>query len=345
MVDTIILGAIALGVVVLIGIILVVVLLVVRKKKKEVNKQEKVKKEVKKGESKIVYKGEEALFKIDKKVVPNIPEYKDLTKVDIRYDLIPPYSYAHINWDVENTELVYTIEEPVLSDKEKKVLDVLEDGIKELINLSFINVKDSNTILVYLERNIKVLLTELSIKLTKESYVKIMYYIYRDFVGLNELEPLMNDYYIEDVECNGLNSPIYVVHRKFRNLRTNLEYKDLHKLGSFVEKLAQKCGKYVSYAEPLLDGSLPDGSRVNATYTTDVTSKGPSYTLRKFTKEPWSPIQLMQKGTVTAEILAFLWMLIEYEHSLLVIGATASGKTSLLNVLAFLFRHNLGLLQ
>ena len=353
MVDlTLFIGA-TVGVFALIGIIVIVFLLVKGKKpknkvkkeveavKKEVGRMEE-KKEVKKEEKvvtkksgKVVTKVEEPLFSIDKKVVPNIPEYKDLTKVDIKYDLVPPYAYAQIKWDEESTELIYKVIEPKLSDKEKKTLNILEEGIKELINLSFISVKDSNTILVYLEKNIKVLLTELSIKLTTESYLKIMYYIYRDFVGLNQLEPLMNDYYIEDVECNGLNSAVYVVHRKFSNLKTNLVYKDMHALGAFVEKLAQKCGKYVSYADPLLDGSLPDGSRVNATYTTDISSKGPTYTIRKFTKEPWSPIQLMQKGTVSAEMLAYLWMLIEYEHSLMVVGGTGSGKTSLLNVIAF----------
>ncbi len=279
---------------------------------------------------------EKPIFKIEKNPgIPEIPDFKDLSQVNIRYPLIAPYSFAHIYWDTANSELIYKVEEPKLTEEEKKILKLLEDGIKELINLSFINVKDQETVLLYLEKNVRVLLTELSIQITKSSFLKIIYYIYRDFVGLNELEPLMNDYYIEDIECNGINSPIYIVHRKFRNLRTTLVYKDMHKIANFVEKLAQKCGKYVSYAEPLLDAALPDGSRVNATYSTDITSKGPSFTIRKFTKEPWSPIQLMQKGSVSAEMLAYVWLLIEYERSFMVIGGTGSGKTSLLNVVAF----------
>ena len=267
--------------------------------------------------------------------IPNLPEIADKTKVDVRYPLLAPYAYAHIHWDDPNTELVYDIEEPLLSSDEKKVLDILENGIRELINLSFIRVKDQQTVFAYLEKNVKVLLTELAIKIERDVYMKLMYYIYRDFVGLNDLEPLMNDYYIEDVECNGVNTPIYVVHRKYRNIRTSLVYPEITKLASFVEKLAQKCGKYISYAEPLLDGSLPDGSRVNSTYTTDVSSRGPTFTVRKFSKAPWSPMQLMQKGTVSPEMLAYLWMLIEYENSFMVVGGTGSGKTSLLNVLAF----------
>src|SRR3989338_6758459 len=271
-----------------------------------------------------VTKEERPLFRIDQPTIPNLPELKDPKLLDIRYPFIPPYTFARIRWDSANTELVYEIEEPQLSEKEKKTLDILEDGIKELINLSFISVSDKQTVLLYLEKNIRVLLTELSIDISMESYLKIMYYIYRDFVGLNEIEPLINDSLIEDIECNGLNSPVYLVHRKYRNIRTNLVYTDIHKMAAFVEKLAQKCGRYVSYAEPLLDGSLPDGGRVNATYSTDISSKGPTFTLRRFTKEPWSPINLIMKGTTNAEMLAYLWMLTEYENSYMVIGLQGS---------------------
>ncbi len=275
------------------------------------------------------------LFRIEQPTVPSLPEIKDPKLLNIRYPLIPPYAFARIRWDVPQTELVYEIEEPQLKKKKKETLDVLEEGIKELINLSFVSVKDKETVFVYLEKNIQVLLSELSIELNVESYLKIMYYIYRDFVGLNEIEALMNDYFIEDIECNGLNSPIYIVHRKYRNIRTNLVYKDIYKLASFVEKLAQKCGRYVSYAEPLLDGSLPGGDRVQATYSIDVTTKGPTFSIRRFTKEPWSPVQLMLKGTASAEVYAYLWMAIEYEHSMMVIGGTGAGKTSFVNTAAF----------
>src|SRR3989338_1214915 len=307
-------------------LVLVVMILVVVFKKKKFQPDKSDKGQTQSVPRPVVGK-DEPLFKIDVNVgIPTLPDVADPTKLVIKYPLMPPYTFAHVHWDAANTELVYDVEEPVLSEQEKDILKVLEDGIRELINLSYINTNNRDTVLLYLEKNMKILLTELAIDLSMDSYLKIMYYIYRDFVGLNELEPMMNDYFIEDVECNGVNSPLYVVHRKYRNIRTSLVYKDIHGLASFVEKLAQKCGKYVSYAEPLLDGSMPDGSRLNATYSTDVSSKGPTYTLRKFTKEPWSPLQLVQKGTVTAEILAYLWMLIEYENSFMVVGGTGTGK-------------------
>ncbi|MEK6948030.1 MAG: hypothetical protein AABX19_02190, partial [Nanoarchaeota archaeon] len=251
------------------------IILLLKGKKPQTNSITKPSQDVKNTTAKTMpISDEKSLFHIEQTSIPNLPDLKDPKLINVRYPLIPPYTFAKISWDNENSELVYQIEEPILNDNEKELLITLEDGVKELINLSFISVKDKNTVLIYLEKNIRVLLTELAIDLPNDSFLKIMYYIYRDFVGMNQLEPLMNDYFIEDVECNGLNSPVYIVHRKYRNIRTNLIYKDIHEMAAFVEKIAQKCGRYVSYAEPLLDGSLPDGSRINATYTTDVSSKG-----------------------------------------------------------------------
>ncbi len=287
-------------------------------KQSEVNKKEE-KIELQKIE-------ERPLFTVEQPTVPSLPDARNEPGFSSRYPLIPPYAFAVIKWDDANKELVYEIEEPQLTDEEKKTLGLLEEGIKELINLSFISVNDRDTVLLYLEKNIRVLLTELSIELTKESFLKIMYYIYRDFVGLNELEPLMNDYFIEDIECNGVNTPVYLVHRKYRNIKTSLIYTDVKNMMSFVEKLAQKSGKYISYAEPLLDAALPDGTRVQAVFSKDVATRGPSYTLRKFTKTPWSPLSLIGKGTVSPEIYAYLWMCVEYENSLMIIGGTGTGK-------------------
>ena len=192
--------------------------------------------------------------------IPELPDSKDRQTLDFKYPLIEPYVYAHIFWDKVNNELVYFVEEPQLDEREIGVLNILEGGISELINISFIGLKKTEVVIEYLEKNLRVLLSELKISISRESYIKIMYYIYRNFVGLNEIEPMLKDYYIEDIECNGINSPIYIVHRKFRNLRTNVIFKDIKKITSFVEKLAQKCGKYISYASPLLDASLPEGS-------------------------------------------------------------------------------------
>ncbi len=263
-----------------------------------------------------------------------LPDVKDRRQINIRYPLLAPYAFAHVYWDDEAKEVLYTVEEPILNDAEKEILGLILIGLEEMINISFVKAVNTELLIDYLEKNVQNIMIELGIKITQETYDKLMYYVYRDSVGLNEIEPMLHDYYIEDIECNGHSFPIYIVHRKYENLRTNITFADPQKLVDFVEKLSQKAGKYVSYARPILDGTLPDGSRVNATYTEDITTRGPTFTIRKFTAEPWTPIHLIKFNTVTPEILAFLWMVIQFKFNIMVIGETASGKTTFLNAIA-----------
>ncbi|MFW6230896.1 MAG: type II/IV secretion system ATPase subunit [Nanoarchaeota archaeon] len=274
-------------------------------------------------------------FKLDlRPQIVEIPDVKDVKDVNIKYDLIPPHSSCHIFWDKKNGELVYYVDEPQLNDVEEEILRLVKLGLEEMINISFINAAKNKMVVKYLEHNVQSILSELGTRVSMETYQKIMYYIYRDFIGINEIEPLMRDYYIEDIECNGAGAPLYIVHRKFRNLRTNVIFKTLDELTSFVEKLSQKCGRYISYANPLLDGTLPDGSRVNATYSQDVTTRGPTFTIRKFTKDPWMPTNLIKMRTASAQAFAYFWLAVQHKFNVITIGETGSGKTTLLNSLA-----------
>jgi flagellar protein FlaI len=267
--------------------------------------------------------------------VPNIQFNPDRTLIDIRYPLISPYANAHIYWDKKSGELVYDLEEPVLSSDEKELLDKLENALREMINVSVVVSQENQDPEEYLDKILRLVISESAIEVSEDSYERIFYYLYRNFFGLNEIEAMMHDYFIEDIQCNGIGQPVYIVHRVFRNMKSRLQFEDIDKLASFVEKLAQKCGRYISYASPVLDGSLPDGSRVNATYSKDITSRGPTFTIRKFTKVPWTPVQLVSFGTLSPEMLAYLWMMMQYKLNVLIAGGTGSGKTTLLNAIAF----------
>ena len=258
--------------------------------------------------------------------IPALPRLEDKTKIDVRYALIAPYAFVHIYWNKEISELIYELEEPLLTQDEKESLEIIERNMREVININVLVEKTQEAEIEYLNKTASLLISELNLKISSESYKKIFYYLYRDFVGLNEIEPLMKDYFIEDIECNGINTPVYIVHRIYRNLKTNIIFKNIEYIEGFVEKLAQRSGRYVSYASPILDGTLPDGSRVNATYTKDVTSKGPTFTIRKFTKIPWTPIQLITLNTLSPEMLAYFWLLLQYKCNILITGGTASGK-------------------
>ena len=267
--------------------------------------------------------------------IPALPRFEDKTQIDIRCALISPYAFAHIYWNPKISELIYELEEPLLNEEEKELLKKIETNMREIININVLVEKTTEAMIEYINKTAKLLITELNLKVNEAAYKKIFYYLFRNFIGLNEIEALTRDYFIEDIECNGVNTPVYIVHRIYRNLKTNIVFKDVDYLGSFVEKLAQRCGRYISYANPILDGTLPDGSRVNATYTTDVTSKGPTFTIRKFTKVPWTPPQLIALNTLSPEMLAYFWLLVQYKSNILITGGTASGKTTLLNAIAF----------
>jgi len=268
-------------------------------------------------------------------IIPPLPITKDKTKVDVRYMLISPYVSVHIYWDKKINELVYEVEEPILDTRQKELLDKIESSMIELININIVVEKTQEAMLKYINETARMIIQELSLEINDEDYEKIFYFLYRDFVGLNDVEPLIKDYFIEDIECNGFNTPIYIVHRAYKNIKTNVKFSTVESLASFVEKLSQRCGKYISYASPIIDGSLPDGSRVNATYTQEITSRGPTFTIRKFTKIPWTPTQLISFKTISPEMLAYLWLLIQYRCNILIAGGTASGKTTLLNAISF----------
>src|SRR3989338_6840451 len=166
--------------------------------------------------------------------VPALPRLEDKKKIDVRYMLIPPYASAHIFWDDKMSELVYDVEEPILNESEKDVLDRIEEAMLELINVNVAVEKTLEATSNYIDRTARLLIDELNIKMGPETYQKIFYYLFRDFIGMNEVDPMLRDYFIEDIECNGIDTPVYVIHRVYRNLRTNLSYKNIEKLASFV---------------------------------------------------------------------------------------------------------------
>lgn len=254
-----------------------------------------------------------------------------LSDIDVKYPLIKPFAYAHIKWDEEDKEVVYQLEEPILDKEDEEAFTMIKENLSEKLDVSLSAMKDREKVISYLEKKIDELLTELGMHLDEEQHKKIMYYIYRDFVGLGKIEPFMHDPYIEDLGCDGNNIPIFAVHSEFGSVRSDVVYEEEEKLKNLVIKLAERAGKYVSYANPLLDGALPDGSRVNASLTEDVTAHGPTFSIRKFKDTPFSAIDMVDLGTANPELMAYMWIAEQYQQSYLICGGTATGKTSFLN--------------
>lgn len=170
------------------------------------------------------------------------------------------------------------------------------------------------------------------LRLTKEEVYKFRYLIKRDVIGVGPLEPLIRDPYIEDIHVIGPKNT-HIVHKIFDMLPTNIDFKDEIYMAEYLKNLGERIGRPVSERNPIVDGTLPDGSRINIIYSPDVSLKGPSFTIRKFTAVPISITQLINWGTLSAEIAAYLWLCLEYGMSIWVSGETASGKTTTLNAM------------
>lgn len=264
---------------------------------------------------------------IVKESTENKPEFlppKELLPENYQV-LIPGFAYAFI--EEKDGEKKYIVAEPELTTEEQKIL---EETKQELINkISLIDLKDEKSLLLQVEK----IFNKNKIKLTHEQKAKLIYYIGKQIKGLDIIEPLMHDPLIEDIEEDGIGIPVFIVHRKYGNLATNLVYNDEKELQQFVIKMAHLCKSYVSYASPLLDSILPDGSRVNATLTSNVSTRGPTFTIRKFPQNPLTAIDLAKGKTLNSVLIAYLWTVMEFRKTVVIIGPTAAGKTTLLNVI------------
>ena len=175
------------------------------------------------------------------------------------------------------------------------------------------------------------------IYVTEQQYKALEYALIRDKIGLGVLEPYIRDKNIEDISCSGL-GPIFIEHKIFRGLKSVIEFRDEETLNKFIIRLAERIGKPVTYKDPIVDATLPDGSRINIVYGNDISKNGSNFTIRKFNETPFSILQLIEFGSLDYMIAGYLWLLISEGMSGFICGETASGKTTLLNALTAFIR-------
>jgi flagellar protein FlaI len=178
-------------------------------------------------------------------------------------------------------------------------------------------------------------------KLTKEriaeleeiSKKKIFYHLFKEFIGYGKIDIIMEDEGIEDISCDGFEVPVFIYHKKYDEISTNVKFDNEFELDSFVIRLAQICGKQISIYSPIVDGKLPDGSRLQTTLAKTVT-KPSTFTIRKFKENPLTPVDLIGFRSMSLDMAAYFWFAIENGASILFCGGTASGKTTALNALS-----------
>ena len=264
-----------------------------------------------------------------------IPESYEIIE---QYSVHPPYAYIAIGKDKFTNEMVYFVIEPRLSPRETDLLNLIKDIIVSSIVVYPEEVGENKW--RFIEELVERIVSDYGISMTRASLEKIKYYVARDFAGYGRIDPIMRDPWIEDISCDGPGIPVFVFHRKYQSLRTNIVFPEALELDNFVIRLAQISGKHISVANPLLDTTLPDGSRAQLTLRKEVTTRGSTFTIRKFREKPFTPIELIELGTVSSEMMAYFWLLVEYGASGIFAGGTAAGKTTLLNAVTMFIPPN-----
>ena len=263
-------------------------------------------------------------------IVLELPPFETEDEILSRYWLTPPHAHAVITRDA-HSNLCYHVIEPKVTEKEYLVLEETFEHLRS--TLVFGTDKKPNA--ERLDR--ETLISAIRIfdkQIEPERLEVLLYYLNRNFLGYDKLDPLMHDEQIEDITCNGDGIPLYLYHRTYSSIRTDCIFEKTE-LNKFVLKLAQKADKQISLTTPLVDAALPDGSRAQITYSDIISAKGSSFTIRKFKAEPMTPADLVRSNTYSAELMAHIWLAVENRKSIIVAGGTASGKTSTMNAASF----------
>lgn len=243
-----------------------------------------------------------------------------------RYWLQEPYSLVSILEDRRTR--YYRLVEPALTKFEKEMLERLYDDFQDVLVLNPTTSKiEKDALLV--DKTL-FLLERYNAEISASAIHRIMYYLKRNLLGYEKINSLLYDPYIEDISCDGVEVPLYIYHTRYLNIESNISFEE-EELDSLVIKMCQLNNKHISVSQPIVDATIQDGSRLQAMLGREITPRGSSFTIRKFRKDPITPIDLLGFKTCDMEMLVYLWLAIENGYNMLFAGGTASGKTSMLN--------------
>jgi flagellar protein FlaI len=256
------------------------------------------------------------------------------------YPLLRPFSFAAIVEDEKN-ELKYSVIEPTLTDWDRRWVKEIKSMLWDELFINSKVLKDRQDAEKFLKSKVVETAKKYKIEVDVNTLAKYQYYIARDFLGFGKIDGIMRDENVEDISCDGVHSPVFVWHRKYESLASNVVFDSPEELENFVFKLAYLCGRHISIAQPILDGTLSDGSRAQVTYGTEVTPKGSTFNIRRFKKSPLTITDLIIYKALSPEIAAYYWFLIENRHSVMIGGDIGGGKTSMLNAIGLFIRPTL----
>ncbi|PSQ26384.1 type II secretion system protein [Halobacteriales archaeon QS_9_68_17] len=248
-----------------------------------------------------------------------------------RYWVNAPFAFVSINRDSEENKHLYHAVEPQLEEYEYALLAALFDDIRDpLVYRQDVDDGDVETVLA---DELREHLERYGAEVDMQTFYKLFYYLYRAFRGFNKIDPIMRDPHIEDISCDGYDLPIFVYHDEYTDIETNVAFGQ-EELDNFVIRLAQHSGRHISIGDPMVETTLPDGSRAELALGEEVTPRGSAFTIRKYADEPFTPVDLLEYGTFNVDQMAYLWLAIENNRSLIFAGGTASGKTTSMNAIS-----------
>ena len=239
-------------------------------------------------------------------------------------NIIPQYDVVRQNYTPEEKILLSEIRENLvdLAISSGETFQVSEDKLLNDIN-NFLLLKlsehDENT------------------NITNEYLDNLSRKLLRDIIGYGKIDSLIQDDELEEIMIIGIGKPIFVYHRKYGMMKTNIQYDNERDIMDLIDSIARQINRRIDKETPILDGRLIDGSRINATIP-PVSADGPSLTIRKFKRDPLTIIDLINSKTLSCELAAFLWLCIDglgvKSANAIISGGTSSGKTTTLNALS-----------
>ncbi len=264
-------------------------------------------------------------------VIPSYPV--DEMEVLETYPIREGYCYIQVVYDKLLNEYRLDVIEPELDDFQQRLLERIKDTLQRTLGYDWERLGKMEKSR-YISESVMGFLESRRIEVDKTAQAKIGYYIIRDLVGYGPIDVLVRDDSIEDVSCDGHGISIYLYHARYESIRSSVMFESKDELDSFIIALGQRCARQITVSSPLLDGTTPEGHRVQATYSDEVTAHGSTFTIRRFKDRPFTPTDLVRGRTASAEMIAYIWIAVENGESCLVCGGTGAGKTSTLNALA-----------
>lgn len=249
---------------------------------------------------------------------------KQFDSIGSNFDIVPQYNVFKQKYSSEEKLLLSELRENLVdlaisSDESLQVNeDKLLNDIKNFLFAKLANNSQNNTI-------------------SNEYLDNLARKLFQDLVGYGEIDPLIRDDNLEEIMVIGIDKPVFVYHREYGMMKTNILFKDAGEVMNLIDSIARQINRRIDQESPILDGRLPDGSRVNATIP-PISADGPSMTIRKFKRDSLTIIDLINSKTISVELAAFFWLCFDglgiKSANAIISGGTSSGKTTTLNALS-----------